>query len=65
MDQGTGSPNKEDSIINQEGVQQSTRHKIYNAVYLWKNNISLFLNGIWLIMIVSDNSVQIYLIFFI
>ena len=38
MDQGTGSPNKEDSIINQAGVQQSTRHKNYNAVYLRKNN---------------------------
>ena len=38
MDQGTGSPNKEDSSINQAGVQQLTRHIKYNAVYLRKNN---------------------------
>ena len=49
MDQGTGSPNKEDSIKNQAGVQQSTKQQDIRFIMqsiCEKIIIYLFLNRI-------------------
>ena len=49
MDQGTGSPNKEDSIENQAGVQQSTKQQDIRFIMqsiCEKIIIYLFLNRI-------------------